>query len=326
MKTTSPLQTNSALYRLEEGIVQPLHFPPLPKGWVSEYEALSGARINDSERPINLFSILHHREDWKGEGRALIVIHGLGEHGGRYLHLPHYLQDTVELVFCPDLRGHGRSAGQRGHVDRFDLFVEDTIIAIRHLDTLLQKKFQRSEIHLLGHSLGGLIVLSTLFKTPDLPIKSATVSAPSLGIRMPVPTVKKVAAKILTHLWGTLHLHSEIDPKTLSHDPEVEAAYMADYLVHSKVTPKFFNEMQRAMANAKNRHSGISYPLQLLIPMEDPIVDSQTSIDFFEHLKHSDKCLKTYAGFFHESLNEIGKEKVIEDLKTWILTHSPNRT
>lgn len=306
-----------------QGVLQPRGFPPLPQDWTSEWETFPS-----SDGKLQLFAVTHHlisAVNAAGNGRALVVLHGHGEHGGRYLHFPHYVRDTVDTVYCLDLRGHGRSEGLRGHVDRFDLFTEDVALAIHRLDDQLRKRFGKSEIHVQAHSMGGLIGLRLGFLNKSLPVRSFTISAPLLGLRVHVPPVKKLVGQALSNIWGTLHMNSELDATKVSRDPEVVSAYLADRLNHSKVTPRFFTEMTRAMADTVKRHSGFDYPIQMMVPLQDQIVDPEVTLQFFRELKcksSSDKVLKTYAGFYHEPYNEIGKEQVFEDLKSWITAHA----
>ena len=89
---------------------------------------LGGRDFCAADQSLQLFQAIHHPKDWKSHPfahRALLIVHGLGEHGGRYLHAPHYLKDTVGAVYCIDQRGHGRSEGIRGHCDRFTQFTDD---------------------------------------------------------------------------------------------------------------------------------------------------------------------------------------------------------
>jgi alpha-beta hydrolase superfamily lysophospholipase len=297
--------------------VRPRNHPDLPSDWTSEWET-----FRSSDPKVQLFSVTHHKEPWKAK-RILVVLHGLGEHGGRYLHVPHYVQSAVDSVYCLDLCGHGRSEGLRGHVERFDVFAEDLALSVRRLDEQLKKRFGYSEIHLLGHSLGGHIGLRALFLFPDLPIHSATISAPFLGIRAKVPFAKKFAAVTLSKIWRTLQLNTELDVNALSHDNEVCEAYLADRLVHSKMTPRFFTELQNAMADTLKRDVGITHPLQFIVPLQDELVDTEKSLEFFKRLKHRDKRLKTYPVFKHEPMNEIGKEQAFEDIVSWIESHTP---
>ena len=306
------------------GAIQPKGFPAIPEDWTSEWETFEGTPSEDQglgTRAPKLFSVIHQTGAWR-TGRVLVVVHGLFEHGGRYLHFPYFLRDTVDAVCCLDLRGHGRSEGLRGHIENFDLLTDDLLLYLRRIQAKFKKSSPKLKVHLFGHSLGGLIVLRALSRDQSLPVKSASVCAPLLQIAVDVPFVKKVAAGILSKVWGNLHLLSELDPKRLSHDPEVGEAYRADRLVHQKLTPKFFSELQRAMMETAEKPFAVNRPIQILIPMDDRIVSSRAVQHFFNELAISDKELKTYPEFFHEAFNEIGKEKVFEDLSTWITAHS----
>jgi alpha-beta hydrolase superfamily lysophospholipase len=115
---------------------------------------------------------------------------------------------------------------------------------------------------------------------------------------------------------------SEIDARVLSHDAEVAEAYKADRLVHEKGTPRFYTELLSAIADTKRRDSGIEVPMQMLVPLQDKVVDPEASLQFFRNLKHREKQLRTYPGFYHESFNEVGKEQAFEDLRSWINMHS----
>ncbi len=306
--------------QIYQGAIQPRGFPGLPKGWVSEWETFAS-----TDGKLQLFMVSHHPEAWKSH-RVLFVLHGMGEHGGRYLHVPHYVQNEVGAVFCLDNRGHGRSEGLRGHAENFDLYVEDAVLAIRRVENQLRKRFGKSEIHVLAHSMGGLIMLRTLFRHPELKLASVTVSAPLLGVKVPLAASKRVAAHLLAHIWGSLQMSSEVDASLLSHDKEVGKAYVSDRLVHRKGTPKMYTQLMASISDTLSRDSGIEVPLQMIVPLQDRIVDSEATLKFFRALKLREKQLKTYPGFYHESLNELGKEQPFEDIRTWIKMHSPTQS
>jgi acylglycerol lipase len=303
------------------GIVQPAGFPDLPEGWISESETFSSA-----DRKAQLFSMIHHRTETSGPGshRALVVVHGLGEHSGRYLHLPHYLKETFGAIYCYDQRGHGRSEGIRGHCDHFDQFTDDLSEYIARVAEKHANRFGKAEVHVLAHSFGGLVAIRAHFLNATLPVKSVLTSSPLLGVKVKIPMVKKFAALGLSKIWGSLQLANEIDVATVSRDPAVVEAYKKDRLVHNKATPRFYIEMTAAIADTVRRDAGFPYPLCMMIALQDKIVDPDAERRFYNNLKVRDKQLHQYPAFFHEIMNELGKEKVFEDITTWSLAHSPS--
>jgi alpha-beta hydrolase superfamily lysophospholipase len=131
-----------------------------------------------------------------------------------------------------------------------------------------------------------------------------------------------LAAEVLNRTWASLQLSNEIDESRLSHDKNVCEAYRMDRLVHNKITPRLYSSMVETMNQAAKRGEGISVPLLMMVPLEDRITDPDAALRFFKNLKHRDKELKTYPGFYHESLNELEKQKPFEDLRSWIQRHS----
>lgn len=288
----------------------PKGFPGIPEGWGVSEETKQG-----------LFA---HRFRKNGGGhRLLIVFHGMGEHGGRYAHVPHYVQSSIDEVLCPDWRGHGQSAGGRGHISRFDDFIEDAAALIRVEAARLQQEYGKVEIHLLAHSLGGHLITRLLFLYPDLPLCSVTLSAPFLKVKQAVPAIKLFAAKVLSFLAPSLPLDTGLLLEQLSHDPEVLKTFREDRLNHSKMTPGFFTVMNLAWGDTLARHSGIQVPLQVFFPGDDAIVDEDFGRAFYEGLDlPKDKRFQVYPALYHEPLNDIGKDRVFGDLLSWITTHS----
>jgi len=293
----------------------PRGFPGLPAGWTTEWTTFRNA-----SESMQLFQVTHLRSG--GGPRVALVVHGMGEHGGRYLHLAHYLGDAVDAVSCLDLPGHGRSEGLRGDIERFDSLIDDIAHAVRRTHEQFTKRFGRCELHLVGHSLGGHLVLRTALKHAGLPLVSLAASAPFLGIKVRVPVIKKSAAILLSKVWGSLQLDTELDAALLSHDPEAVEAYRADRLVHSKMTPRFFMQVQAAMQDTLSQTRGIECPVMVQVAMQDGVVDPERALDFFRNLDHARKELKTYPQFYHEIYNELGKEQPLGDLRDWIAANS----
>ena len=293
----------------------PRGFPVLPAGWSTEWSTFRNA-----SETKQLFQVTHLRPG--GGHRVALVVHGMGEHGGRYLHLAHYLGDSVDSVSCLDLPGHGRSEGLRGDIERFDSLIDDIALAVKRTHEQFTKRFGKCELHLVGHSLGGHLVLRTALKHAGLPLASLTASAPFLGIKVKVPVIKKSAAILLSRIWGSLQLDTELDAALLSHDPEAVEAYRADRLIHSKMTPRFFMQVQEAMRDTLAQTRGIECPVMIQVAMQDGVVDPERALDFFRNLDHSKKELKTYPQFYHEIYNELGKEQPLADLRDWIASNS----
>ncbi len=305
------------------GTVLPQGFPLPPKDWVYEWKSSPAA-----DPKLKLYSYVCSKGEAYGiKGsprghRAVLVVHGFGEHSGRYLHFPHFLNEVVETVASFDHRGHGRSEGARGHIGRFDDFVEDVRVQFEQLHSQMMAKHGKAEIHLFGHSLGGHIALRSLLKNPELSFASASISAPFLGLKTPVPAAKRGAASLLSGVGlGWLQLPADLDVSLVSRDGAVVEAYRRDRLIHGKMTPRMFSEIMKAIGDTMKRDSGIKVPLQIMIPLQDGIVDSEKSLEFFRNLKVREKSLKTYPGFYHEAFNDIGKEQFFADLVAWMNTH-----
>lgn len=264
----------------------------------------------DSELPLFV-------DCWQGQARdgsVLLIVHGLGEHGGRYKHIPAFLGKDFEKFYAMDQRGHGRSSGLRGYTPTFDVLVED----IKRVVAEVQNREKGRRLFLMAHSFGGLVALRMLLKERTVPFEAAIISAPLLGIALRVPPWKKFFGEVIGRVLSRVQLRNEVNPSCLSHDPKVVEAYVKDRLVHHKITPKLYLEMTRTMDWVNAQTGPLACPALFLIPGRDAVVDSKVTLQFFRNLKYRDKELREYPEMFHEVFNETDKEKVFADVGTWL--------
>lgn len=246
---------------------------------------------------------------------TVLVVHGIGEHGGRYKNVEEALLPAGWNVFTYDHRGHGRSTGRRTHVDRFDDYADDLQRVFDEVQSLAGK----GKIFVWGHSMGGLI--TTVWAGLRRPaVWGAILVAPPYRIAVPVPKVKILAAKLLSNVVPTLALANEVDPSLLSRDPSVGKAYATDALVERKATVRWGAEFLAAVDRVNARASEVQVPYLLLHGTADKITSSEGSREFHAKTASSDKTLSIYEGYFHEMHNEPEGEraKVFAEVVAWL--------
>ncbi len=247
-------------------------------------------------------------ERGEGIGSWCVLVHGLGEHSGRYERLTRNLLENSFNVLRFDLRGHGRSEGRRGDIKTFEDYLCDLDIALKEIEG---KRF-----HLIGHSMGGLIVLKYALKNPER-LKSVVASAPLLGLSFSPNPLKLFLGKLLYRIAPFVAMSNEIDPKALSHDEDVVQEYIRDPLVHRKITVRWFFETMKAMEEVNRSAQNLKVPVLLLHGSEDRLTDPNATMAFYEKVP-SDKEIHIYDGYYHEPFNEKDNEKVFEDLLRWL--------
>lgn len=259
---------------------------------------------------------LHHRA-WIPEGApraAVLVSHGHGEHGGRYGELARHLAQRGVLVHAIDHRGHGRSGGPRGHVDRFGDYVRDLETWRR---AVVAKLPPHIPVFLLGHSLGGLIAIRHLQTHPESGFAGAILSAPLLGIAVRAPRWKVALSGFFSRVLPRLPFSNELDPSMLSTAPGYVEAMMADELLHPTITPRLYTEMGHAMAAAFESKDSLRLPLLVLAPTGDRVVAPE-AVARFASACPGDVDVRRYEGFQHESLNEAERHRVMDDVTAWL--------
>lgn len=241
----------------------------------------------------------------------IVLLHGYAEHAGRYGAVIEALTGAGYECHTLDLRGHGQSEGVRGHVRHFEEYLDDVDDL---LATLEDSPLPRI---LFAHSLGGLIALAYVLRSPKA-FHALAVSSPFLSPAMPVPKVQELLALAASRLAPTLLTDSPLDPRGISRDPSVVEAYLADPLVFKTFNARWFFEIRKGQEQVMERAGEIQIPVLMLLGEADPIADPGRSREVFDRLGSTDKRLEVYDGFLHEVLNEVGRERVVRDLLGWL--------
>ena len=258
-------------------------------------------------------------QGWLPEGNVmavLLIVHGLGEHCGRYNNVVNHLVPLGYAVYGMDFIGHGKSEGEREMVQSYEDF--PTTLTIYYN---MVKNWQAGKpIFILGHSLGGLIATHYLFENQDK-FRGAIISAPLIKVSDTISPATITMGKILSVLapkTGILGL----DANLISQDPEVVKAYVNDPLVHHSKTPaRLAVEMLKTMLRSSAEVNKITLPFIVLQGSEDKLVDPRGAQILYEGASSKDKTLKVYQGFFHEVFNEPGRAQVLQDVENWLAAH-----
>lgn len=249
-----------------------------------------------------------------GARAAIVVVHGLGEHSGRYEAFGARMADYRFATFACDLRGHGLSDGRRGHVPSFDAVLQDVDRFRREVQGLTD---ERVPLFVLGHSMGGLIALRYQEEYAKA-FTGAIIVSPWLATALPVPRWKVTLANLVAPVLPALPVRNGVDAADLSHDPDVVTAYRNDPLVHSRITPRLFIEASKAMGLVLQRADRLTDPLLFLIAGDDRLVAAEKSLRFAGRLPAELTTIRHYPGMYHEVLNETERSVPMRDIREWV--------
>ncbi len=278
--------------------------------------ALDGRRHRPQNHPVARNEGLYLTSWLADEPQGVLaIVHGYGEHIGRYQDFASWLATHGWTVVAGDLPGHGRSPGRRGHIASFSQYLE----AVARLLEAAEDQSPGKPV-LLGHSLGGLITARYAELSPDS-LAGLILSSPFLGLALPVPAWKRGLARLLSRLWPGFSLPSGIEPRFLSHDPRVVAAYRDDSLVHHVATARWFQETLAAQAAALRDAGSIRVPVLIIQGEEDHLARVSATREFATRCGSEDIILRLYPGLYHELLNELGREAIWAEVLGWLEAH-----
>lgn len=252
-----------------------------------------------------------------GEPQAvLLVVHGLAEHGGRYMNVVNHFVPQGYAVYALDHRGHGRSDGQRVYVERFSHYLDD----LKTFFDLVRGWHPQLKIFMVGHSMGGAIGLAYALRHQD-ELQALVLSGPAIQVGSDVSPLVILVGKLLSLILPKMGLLA-LDSSSISRDPETVQAYDNDPLVYrGKMTARLGAELIATLQSFPGQVAQLRLPLLIMHGSADKLADPQGSKWLSEAAGSEDKTLKIYEGYYHEIFNELGREQVLGDLQAWLAAH-----
>lgn len=264
------------------------------------FETLGGVRLAwlrwDADEPVAL----------------VVIVHGLGDHAGRYGPVAAALVARGFSVFAHDHRGHGRSPGLRGHAAFGQLFID-----LERAVAFASSGAADLPVFLWGHSLGGLITIRYL-QLLSPAVEGAVITAPWLKTLAPVPAWKRRLASVLDRVTPWLALSTGTRPELLMRDPERIRAFEQDPLVHSRISPRLYHGSLDAQRKALDRPDLLRLPTLFLVPEADPLVDPAVTLSFAESIPDGDVRVIPLPGLLHEPHNEPERGDVFLAAGDWL--------
>jgi acylglycerol lipase len=262
-------------------------------------------------------SIYHQRWLPQGESKAVLLIaHGLAEHSGRYMNVVNHFVPLGYAVYGMDHIGHGKSAGTRVYVERFEDFTD----TLRIYFDMVRSSEPDKPIFMIGHSMGGLICALYLLDH-QVDFKCAVFSGPAVKVPDNISSITIFVGKIFSTLIPKLGL-IQLEAEGVSRDPAVVQAYINDPLVYrGKTTARLAAELLKTMQRVTAEAGRITLPVLILQGGADRLVDPSGAQMLYDTVRSSDKTIKIYDRLFHEVFNEPERDQVLKDVATWIEGH-----
>ena len=254
------------------------------------------------------------RENTPPQYKGIIcIVHGFGEHGGRYAHVAGFFNNNGFAVLAMDNRGHGKSEGKRGHAPGFDNYLDD-------IETFLTDTKQRLAdvpMFLYGHSMGGNLTLNYVIRRQPTILKGLIVTGPWIQLAFEPKPIMITLGKIMRSIIPTFTQDSGLNPDDVSRDQTVVAAYKADPLVHSKITASAGMSLTDSAAFLNTFAGEMPIPTLILHGTDDKLIAQSASEAFANRVKNVD--YKKYVGLYHEIHNDPEKMDVLNDILKWIV-------
>ena len=262
---------------------------------------------------VNLY--YQHWYDQNPARAVLAIVHGLGSHSGHFFNMVQHLVPCGYRIYSFDLRGHGRSPGQRGYINTWAEFRED----LRGFLHLIDTHESGHPYFLLGHSLGAVIALDYALRFPD-GLQGIIASALPAG-KVGIHPIKLAVGQFLSQVWPRFSMTTGIDQDAGSRDPEVVAAFAQDPLRHYQGTARLVTEFIATSSWLQDHAAELSVPLLMLHGGADRIALPAGSQAFYQQVKVPDKTRREYANSYHDIHNDINYPEVMADICHWLEQH-----
>jgi alpha-beta hydrolase superfamily lysophospholipase len=267
-----------------------------------------------------------HVRDWPlapGVARrgAALVVHGLGEHSGRYAHVAKVLNDAGVVVRSYDHRGFGQSGGRRAVLAHADALLDDAKLMFDRLAADAGAAGDRAPPFLIGHSMGGALAARAVTGGWIRP-RGLVLSSP--GLKTHLPALAQRAIRIGARLAPNFMRDHGLPLEKISHDAEVLIEAQDDPLNHRMATPRLIAFILDAGVQARRDAAKLAVPTLLLVAGDDHLVDPMGSREFAEAAPKELVTLRWYDGLYHEIFNERepDRARVLRDLRDWIVRQS----
>jgi len=247
---------------------------------------------------------------------VVCLVHGLGEHSGRYAHVAAALNAAGYALFGFDLRGHGKSDGLRGHTPSYDTLLDD----IGRLLDEAAARYPGLPRFLYGQSLGGNLVLNCALRRKPA-IAGVVATSPWLRLSSAPPAARMTLGRVMNRLLPAFVQSSGLDPTGLSRDPEVVRAYKVDPLVHDRLSARLGMAAIEAGEWALAHAAEFPLPLLLAHGSADKLTSATASAEFANKVP-GDCTFKLWDGFYHETHNEPEKAEVLSFMIDWLQQHT----
>jgi alpha-beta hydrolase superfamily lysophospholipase len=275
-------------------------------------EITSDLHVRDALR-LHVKEWLPERVSSRAECRAgVMIIHGLGEHSGRYAALADWFTRRDFAVLAYDQRGHGKSGGMQGDMLRPSDYVAHGLEVLMHFKKALGRR-----PFLFGHSLGGTVAASMVIER-QAPVAGLILSSPALDPGL--NRLQLLLLSLMEKFAPKMAVSNGLKVKYISHDPEVVKAYRADPLVHDRVTTKPVRWLIDTCERLSVPNRPLMVPTLLMAAQDDRLVNPQGSDSFARHYAEADMTYHALEGYYHEIFNEDNarREKALALLGGWL--------